>query len=149
MRDDKQIVESMERLLTSIGKWLKITHRECIDEYKDLDLTEHQYKVLCVLKKGGPYKMMELGDILHTSSGSLTVMIDRLVAKHMVERFFMQEDRRVVMVGITDVGLSALEQFRTGLLERLRQRLEKYDDKKLQRIADAAEELLEVFEEDI
>jgi DNA-binding MarR family transcriptional regulator len=145
--DNNQLVKSLERLLISIGRWIKVAHRQCIDEYKDLDVPQNQYKVLQVLKDGGPYKMMELGEILHTSSGSLTVMVDRLVAKHMVERFFMEEDRRVIMVDITEVGLKALEQFRAGLLQLLAGRIDGYDTEKKHRIAAAVIELQEVFED--
>lgn len=145
--DNKQLVESLEHLLVSIGRWIKIAHRQCASACEDLDITQNQYKVLHVLKEGGPYKMMELGEILHTSSGSVTVMIDRLVAKDMVERFFMVEDRRVVMVKITELGLQALDQFRAGLLALLTKRIEACDTEKRHRLALAVEELQEVFED--
>ena len=145
--DNIQLVESMECLLRSIGRWIKIAHRRCTDICQDLDITQNQYRVLQVLNDGGPYKMMELGEILHTSSGSLTVMIDRLVAKGMVERFFMAEDRRVVMVDITKTGIEALEQFRAGLLLLLTKRIDEFDDEKKQRLITAVQELQEVFED--
>lgn len=144
---NNQLVESLELLLSTIGRWIKIAHRQCIDKYKELDLTEHQYKVLKVLKAGGPYKMMELGDIIHTSSGSLTVMIDRLVAKDMAERFFMAEDRRVVMVAITGTGEKALEQFRNGLIAILTDKINGFDAEKQRKIAEAVRELQGVFED--
>ena len=145
--DDKQnLVESIEGLLTSVNRCLKIFHRKCIEEHKDIGLTEQQYLVLKVLNNRGPLKMMELGEILHTSSGSLTVMIDRLVAKEMVERYFLEEDRRVVMVGITKVGAKAIDEFKAGILGYLAQEIDRYDTKKKRRIAAAVNELHEVFE---
>ena len=74
-------------------------------------------------------------------------MIDRLVAKGMVERFFMAEDRRVVMVDITKTGIEALEQFRAGLLLLLTKRIDEFDDEKKQRLITAVQELQEVFED--
>lgn len=55
-----------------------------------------------------PRRMSELADLSDLSSAHLTGIVDRLEARGFVKRERSDEDRRVVMVSLTDEGLKAV-----------------------------------------
>lgn len=88
--------------------------------------------------------MSELGEIIQTTYGSLTVMIDRLVEKGLVERFFLPEDRRVIMVKITYEGKLCLEQYKNKFLDIIVQNLERLTDEDKKRLKNAIDEVITI-----
>lgn len=115
-QQDRVLAESIEMLINLLGRLTKSVNRRFFQGRDSPELTVAQYRVLYFLINNGPYKMSELGESVNTSCGSLTVMIDRLVEKGLVERSFLLEDRRVVMVQITPEGISKYNAFRNDLL---------------------------------
>lgn len=144
---DRELAESLDSLLRSMNRWMKYIHRQYICKYENQEITQHQYRVLFVLENGGPYKMSELGEIVHTSYGSLTVMIDRLVDKGLVERCFLPEDRRVVMVKITPEGTQSLKEFRKGFLDLIEKNMERLSSEDKIRLKRAINEMKSIVED--
>src|SRR4051812_5023069 len=81
-------------------------------EFTALELTMSQAKLLYVVMAYGPLTMSEvagqLGITLSTASGA----VDHLVSAGLLPRADAPANRRQVHVGVTRVGLSALEQMR-------------------------------------
>lgn len=144
---DRELAESFDGLLRSINRWMKFIHRQYLCQSESQDITQNQYRVLCVLKSGGPYKMSELSEIVHTSYGSLTVMIDRLVDKGLVERCFLPEDRRVVMVKITSGGAQSLGEYRKGFLDLIEKNMERLNSDQKRRLKRAINEMKSIVED--
>lgn len=121
---DQQLIDSLDEAFRLTSRWLKYIFKK-YDAKGNQDITPNQYRVLWVLKKQGPIKMKELGSKVHTSCGSLTIMIDRLIEKKLVERLYLPEDRRIVMVKITPFGEEILREYREGYLRVVLKDLEK------------------------
>lgn len=143
---DRELAESIEGLFRAVNKWMKSINREYFCRNDNIDITLNQYRVLYALKNHGPYKMSEFGEHIRTSCGSLTVMMDRLVEKGLVERFFLPEDRRVVMVRITPAGDRVLEEYREGFLNILIDDVKKLNDAEKQTLWKAAQEIRAVMD---
>ncbi len=139
--NDRELAESLDTLLRSVTRWMKYIQRQQLAKADNLDITQKQYRVLCILEKNGPYKMSDLGEIVHTSYGSLTVMIDRLVDKNLVERCFLTEDRRVVMVKITPAGSQILKQYREDFLDLIEKNLERLNSEEKKRLQAAINDI--------
>ncbi len=144
---DRELAESLDGLLRSMSHWMKYIHRQYLCVTESQDITQNQYRVLYVLENGGPYKMSELGEIVHTSYGSLTVMIDRLVDKGLVERCFLPEDRRVVMVKITPGGVQSLKEYRRGFLDLIQKNMEILNNDQKTRLKRAINEMKSIIED--
>lgn len=67
-------------------------------------LTAAQWLPLWRLKSGCPATARELARELDIDAGAMTRLIDRLVAKGLVERVRDSEDRRVVRLSLTPAG---------------------------------------------
>ncbi len=79
-----------------------------------------EFDVLAMLRRGGPpyaaTPSILMNDMM-VSSGTMTNRIDRLQSKGLVERHPSPQDRRVVLVKLTDSGRERVEDALTSLLQ--------------------------------
>ena len=81
-----------------------------VEVLKGADLTFAQYNVLRILRGAGREGIScgEISDRMVTRDSDITRLLDRLEAKSLVRRERSVEDRRVVMVSLTEVGVNAM-----------------------------------------
>ena len=72
------------------------------------DLTHAQWAPMLRLRFNGPMSSAALARELAMDGGAMTRLLDRLEAKTLVRRERSIEDRRVVMVSLTDIGVNAM-----------------------------------------
>ncbi len=93
--------------------------------YKDFleELTMIEMNTILVIGKGGDRnKMSDIANKLGVSMGTPTVTVDRLIKKGYVERDRDEEDRRQVIVKLSEKGNSAFEdilKMKNDIVERL------------------------------
>lgn len=64
----------------------------------------HEIQVIVCLGQNGPSKMKDIGANLSVSLSNLTVIVDKLEEKGLAERVRSTEDRRIVMVYLSEEG---------------------------------------------
>ena len=115
-------------------------------EWLSLDLTMPQLKVVLLLFTNGPERMGTIASALGVSLATATGVVDRLVEKDMVTREGDPNDRRIVLIRLSDKG----EQIITGLWQLARVNtealLKALDQRKLQLLNEALSALLEAGE---
>lgn len=79
-----------------------------------LGLTYPQYLVMLVLWDEQKLSVKELGERLMLDSGTLSPLLKKLQEKHLLTRTRSREDERVVLIELTDTGLS-LKSMATGV----------------------------------
>lgn len=72
------------------------------------ELTTSQFGVLEAIHHLGPMSQREIGAKLLKSGGNMTMVIDNLVKRGLVERTRGAEDRRVMVVSLTPAGESLI-----------------------------------------
>lgn len=77
-----------------------------------LDLTARQYLFLKALEENGPCSSRAVCDLLSVTPADVTGLSTRLERKRFVHRVRSMEDRRRVILEVTDSGRKALEQAR-------------------------------------
>ncbi len=93
-----------------IQKYLRRTHDETLEQ---LGLTWAEVRVLGSLRYGGaPYHSTpgRLGDHLGLSSGAMTARLDKMEAADLIRRLRDPDDRRGVLVELTEHGRDLWEQ---------------------------------------
>jgi DNA-binding MarR family transcriptional regulator len=91
--------------------------------FKDAGLSEPQYNVLRILRGAGTgtgatgLPCLEIASRMITRVPDITRLVDRLEAAGLVERARTSEDRRVVLVKITNKGLDAIAPLDAKLAE--------------------------------
>ena len=81
-----------------------------LDLWEDLELTRAQLRTLTLLAEG-PDRMTSIASRLGISLPAATGLIDRLVAKGLVERERDPDDRRAVICAVAPEGWKALDRF--------------------------------------
>jgi MarR family 2-MHQ and catechol resistance regulon transcriptional repressor len=71
---------------------------------EDTGLGDSDFRVLEVLLHKGPLPVNTLGPIVDLTPGSISIAVDRLVAKSLVSRVESTDDRRVRIVALTPRG---------------------------------------------
>jgi DNA-binding MarR family transcriptional regulator len=101
-----RVIGRISRLSRSIDRQL----RTVFDRHH---LEAWEYDVLASLRRAGaPYELIA-GDLLNAlmiTSGAVTNRIDRLERRGLVKRGKRDEDRRFVLVRLTDAGLRLIEE---------------------------------------
>jgi len=92
---------------------------------KPFALTATQYNVLRILRGAGGRGLAcrELGERMLTHDPDVTRLLDRLERRGLLERHREQQDRRVILTGITSAGLRLLEQLDAPVTELHRRQL--------------------------
>ena len=102
----------------SRADWLKLDHQLCFALYsaslamtkfykpllEPLGLTYPQYLVMLVLWEGDGITVSQLGERITLDSGTLTPLLKRLEASHLVRRLRDTADERRVLLQLTPAG---------------------------------------------
>ena len=103
-----------DRLVGQISALIRAEHRHAAFLAHRLDLPPADTLALYHLANE-PLRSRELADRLGLTPGSITSLVDRLVARRFVRRIAHEHDRRVVLIELTKTGhaqtWSALQHF--------------------------------------
>ncbi len=91
-----------KRAVWDAGPWL------------ELDMSTPQFKALLLISEEEGIRMRELARKMGGSFSNATVLVDRLVERGLVERLAEPEDRRVVLVRVSEEGRFLIEQLVTS-----------------------------------
>lgn len=113
------------------------------------DLEPWEFDVLSALRRAGrPYELSPGRLVAETlvTSGTMTNRIDRLAGRGLVERRPDPEDRRGVLVRLTDDGRSRVDAAVAELLTHEAELLDGLDDRAAERLASSLRTLLLPFD---
>lgn len=102
-----------------------------IMQHKELGLTAPQFHMLMLIYKEGTCNISFLADSLEVKPSAITVMIDRLVQSGYVGRRHNEQDRRTVLVTVTEEGNRVLEKARKKSREIMKWYLGQLDKSEL------------------
>jgi len=103
----KTYFRAIHQIITT-GHW--ITDQVSL-ELKEFDITEPQYNVLKSLKEanGSPLTVQQILDKMVQRSSNITRIVDKLIAKGLVQRKECSTNRRKMDITIKDEGLNLLK----------------------------------------
>ena len=107
MQSREELTEQLVEHMACVQRHMRVRRSSA---WLDLDLTRQQAKTLHFLSHG-QRRMSEIAGRLDVEMPSATTMIDRLVAKALVERGQDPADRRAVVCSLTQEGMETVEQF--------------------------------------
>ncbi|MFD4675889.1 MarR family winged helix-turn-helix transcriptional regulator [Lentzea sp. NPDC058450] len=103
------------------------------------DLTSTQATLLCAIKDE-PRRMSYLASALGMTKNALSQLVDRIERRDLVSRVTSEQDRRVVMLGVTPAGKALAEAVYAETTTRLPDIAENLDDetrREFERVATA------------
>ncbi|HFI0148135.1 TPA: MarR family winged helix-turn-helix transcriptional regulator [Streptococcus suis] len=99
----------------------KLFNQFYLKNLKEFDLTYTQYLVLVVLWEISPLSLKEIGKKLDLSSNTLTPLVKRLEEKGFIRRMIPKEDKRQLLIYLTEEGQKLQVSLEDKLLSCFRQ----------------------------
>lgn len=106
--------------------------------FAEHDLTQWQFDVLAALRRAGEPFQLTPGQLVmatRVSSGTMTNRIDRMVERALVDRRGSDDDRRIVLVRLTEAGREAVDDAVATLVSRERALLNSLGEDDADRVA--------------
>ncbi len=120
----------------------------CRDKYKNITLNE--IHVIEAIGEDGEKNMTAVAKSLDVTTGTLTISVNSLVRKGMVSRARSEDDRRVVLVRLTEAGRE-LHRLHTGfhekMIDEITENLSKEEVKTLSKALDKLSAFFLTYEE--
>jgi MarR family transcriptional regulator, 2-MHQ and catechol-resistance regulon repressor len=105
------------------------------------NLTVSQFGTLEVLLHLGPLNQRSIGEKLLKSGGNITMVIDNLEKNELVERKPDPNDRRAVMIHLTEKGETFIREFFPEHLEKIKDEFSVLNKKELTQLAEICKKL--------
>jgi DNA-binding MarR family transcriptional regulator len=101
---------------------------------RSLDLTPSQFDIIATLGNTAGMSFKELGNKTLITKGTLTGVVDRLVAKGLVKRVTQAKDRRSTFVQLTRQGQSEFERVFAPHVQHCKQAFQNYGEQDFVRL---------------
>ncbi len=138
--------ESVLRSLRRITRAIDLHSRQLATRYR---LTAPQLVCLReLMREGGESTPGQLARTIHLSQATVTGILDRLSARGLVSRERSEEDRRRVIVRLTEDGRTVVRTAPSPLHERFAAALGRLGDEQQARIDEALEQIVQMMEVD-
>ncbi|MFH1572061.1 MAG: MarR family transcriptional regulator, partial [Gemmatimonadota bacterium] len=101
----EQLQESVARIGWSLRRVVSLVYQDSSAMVKECGITGPQSLAMkCLHRSPGPLSSVALSRELGVSPANVTGIIDRLVEKDLVERLRPEDDRRKVLLSLTEAG---------------------------------------------
>ncbi|WP_433367278.1 MarR family winged helix-turn-helix transcriptional regulator [Streptosporangium sp. CA-115845] len=137
------------QVLSRVSRLARHLDRARRAAFAEHDLETWEFDVLTALRRAGEPYQMSPGALLRATlvtSGTMTNRIDRLAAAGLVRRRPDPEDRRGVLVSLTDAGRTRVDDAFADLLRRERELLASLQEREQQALSDLLRTLLVPFD---
>ena len=133
----------LNRVLAALFNNVLKAEEAVVKKARAYNLTVTEVHTLEAIGKDGAKTMTFVADILKINVSTLTAAINKLVTKGYVNRFGIPEDRRIVMVELTETGIRAVRQHEAFRLILLRNALSKLTPEETERLIGSLENVNE------
>ncbi|WP_441000017.1 MarR family winged helix-turn-helix transcriptional regulator [Fodinibius sp. SL11] len=136
--------EREEKTLNAFIKLMRATetiNNRLNRQLSDVGLTISQFGVLEALLHLGPLNQKALGEKLLKSGGNITLVIDNLEKSGWVERHQDPEDRRSMLIHLTDEGEEFISDYFPKHLDRIVSEFEVLSDNELEQLGNICKKL--------
>lgn len=101
------INETLNEVLVKLFRNINAIEEQAIKNGIYKDVTTNDMHVIEAIGMGSPKNMTSVAKTLMVTTGTLTISVNSLVKKGFVERIRSEEDRRVVLISLTEKGQNA------------------------------------------
>ncbi len=109
MQKIERIARLYPEMMAGMGRLRALVH-------EGMDLTYNQYKTLLTIADQGECSLSDLARELEVAMSSASQMTDRLVARNLVHRATDAQNRRQVIIRLTEEGRALIGELQRGIL---------------------------------
>lgn len=130
------IHEMLNEVLVRLFRNINTIEENAIKQSKHQNMTTNDMHVIEAIGIGSPKNMTSVARSLMVTTGTLTISVNSLVKKGFVERTRSEEDRRVVLISLTEKGKEAFrshQKFHDDMVEAVTAQLSMEEQEILQK----------------
>lgn len=139
--------ENMNEFLVGIFQDIMEIEAQVIITSEFKDISNNDMHIIEKIGLDKPKSMSTVAKALSVTTGTLTIAMNALVKKGYVERVRSKEDRRVVLVSLSEKGREAYEHHRKFHREMMEATVEKLTEEEKNVLAKGLGNLMTYFEE--
>ena len=143
---DEKSQEMIRSIVGSIRQFIRAVSIDSVKTGRRFSLTAPQSAVLRCLVANGGISSAQLSRELYTTPSNITGIVDRLVAKGLVERVRKPGDRRVSLLKLTESGRALGNRLPDPVEVRLVSELTKSGLKQISDIRNSLEKLIQMID---
>lgn len=131
-----KIHEMLNEVLVRLFRNINTIEENAIKQSIYQNMTTNDMHVIEAIGMGKPKNMTSVARSLMVTTGTLTISVNSLVKKGFVERTRSEEDRRVVLISLTEKGKEAFrrhQQFHDNMVEAVTAQLSVEEQEILQK----------------
>lgn len=146
-------MRKIDSIVTRIGEYffefqskLQFFEREYLRRYGIEDVTPTEVKVLYIIGLSNTKSMTEIADELKVTRGTLSITIDSLVKKGYVIRTRHKQDRRVIIVYLTNKSIDVVKVYGKFYFELLMSLIKEIEREKVIVVEEILSKLNQIIE---
>lgn len=110
--------QNLQDLFATSALTQRMIHACMQHAFEEVGIAPSQMHLLQLVEHSQPVSLKKLADDMRLTPGAITQLVDGLVATEYLQRTSSKEDRRVIVVTLTDIGKEKI-----GFLKRKKQAL--------------------------
>ncbi|MEH6727934.1 MAG: MarR family transcriptional regulator [Hyphomicrobiales bacterium] len=134
--------------LTALSRILRATELHDREVAASVGLTTAQLRLLKFIKDTESANAKTLASRVHVSQATITVLLDKLEVKQMIERRVSSMDRRQKLIHTTEIGRDVLDAAPDPMQRAFVQRLQKLEDWEQAMLMTAVERIAHLMDAD-
>jgi DNA-binding MarR family transcriptional regulator len=148
MHRTTQAMDKTNTTLTALRRILRATELHNREVATSVGLTTVQLRLLKFIQETKSTNAKTLASQVHVSQATITVLLDKLESKKMIERRISSTDRRQKQIHTTDIGRQALEAAPDPIQRAFVHRFEKLEQWEQAMLMAAAERIAHLMDAD-
>lgn len=109
------------------------------------ELSKSHFPMLFSLNRDGVQTMSELGKKLFISKPHMTILVDKLIQQDLVLRGNDPHDRRIITIGLTEVGNKLVKELLATIRNNMTEKLSVLEEDDLQELYKSLENVKEII----
>ena len=105
-----EIERTLNEILVRLFRNINTIEEQAVREEKYKNITTNDMHVIEAIGVGRPKNMTAVAKELGVTTGTLTIAVNSLVKKGLADRVRSEEDRRVVLVSLSQKGVEIFKQ---------------------------------------
>ncbi|HEU4965457.1 MAG TPA: MarR family transcriptional regulator [Bacilli bacterium] len=141
-------MEAITEIMASFREIKRAYYRIIQLDAERVGVTMQQLLVLYIISRQQQLGLRELADKLHLGTSTMSGVVDRLVKAGLLARRESEEDRRAIVIHLTDDGEETIKEA-LGEKSQLKKRMEKVMEiphEELQAMLDVHQRILEILQ---
>ncbi len=140
-----EINECLNELLVRLFHDITEIEEKAIKNGRYKNLTMNDMHVIEAIGIGAPKNMSSVAKALSVTTGTLTIAVNSLVKKEFVNRVRSEEDRRVVLISLSETGKKAYAQHQKFHEEMINNIISQLDEEESRVLAGALTKITQFF----